>query len=207
MKIKIFIVTLVCLYLFPIAYSQQEETNYRMAKWRMTQEEIKKTETEEFVQKQKSKETGLDILAYKCQAGGIDCLIAYYFAENQLVEGRYIFMGQHSNRNLYIDDYKEIKKGISEKYGKPKDDPSEWGMTIAVGHLTFESIWELPDTKINLQLQGDNYKISLAQDYKSRIKAHEELVKKQQRKPKKQYGKERRINTSIYTWLAKTGRR
>jgi len=173
------------------------QPGFRQVIWGMSQEQVKEIEKDEFVQKQYSKSTGLDILAYKGQAGGFECLIAYYFAENQLVEGRYVFMEKHSNRNLYIDDFKNIKNSLIEKYGKPegdnviwrddlyKDNPSDWGMAICIGHLVFEATWKLFETKINLQLKGDNYKITHTLSYKSEIEKHKKLVKEAEKKAKK----------------------
>lgn len=173
------------------------KSGFREASWGMTQEQVKKLETSEFFQKQYSKSTGLNILAYKGQAGELECLIAYYFAENQLVEGRYLFIEKHSNDNLYIDDFKKVKISLIEKYGKPtndniiwrndlyKDDPEDWGLAISIGHLAYEAVWKSSKTQISLQLLGDNYKISHRLGYKSEIEEHRKLIKKAAEKAKK----------------------
>jgi hypothetical protein len=122
------------------------------------------------------------------------CLISYYFAENQLVAGRYIFLSEHSNKNLYINDYDDIKESLIKKYGQPnvdrpvwnndlyKNDPSEWGMAISVGHLSYTAGWQLANTQIILHLGGDNYDITLGLDYHSTLKSHEDLRTKAKEK-------------------------
>lgn len=199
MRTKILFLGLVCFFLISLNWSQETKPkiHFREATWGMSQEQIKKIETNDFIKKDRGKTSGLDILGYKGQAGGLDCLIAYYFTENQLVEGRYVFIEKHTNRNLYIMDFKNIKESLIEKYGKPstdkviwrddlyKDDFSDWGMAVSVGHLVFEAIWKLPETKINLQLKGDNYKITYFLDYASEMPKYKELIKKAIEKAKK----------------------
>lgn len=170
------------------------QVGFRECTWGSSEDQVKKSERSEFFQKQKGN-TGLDILGYNGNAGGMDCLIAYYFAENQLVEGRYIFIEDHVNKNLYIDDFNKVKSNIVEKYGAPtqdqmiwkndlyKDDLSDWGTAISAGHLIYAAVWELPLTKISLQLSGDNFKITHVLDYLS-IK-HKELIEKVAKKAKK----------------------
>lgn len=197
MKAKIFIVGLVCLFLISTNFSQETKAHFRETSWGMFQEEVQKIEKSEFVKKEHSKVSGLDILIYKGQAGQFEILIGYYFAENQLVEGRYVFTGIHSNKNIYIDDFQTVKNELTQKYSMPqkdetywrndlfKDDPSDWGMAISVDHLLYEAIWKLPDTEIRLQLSGDNYKIPHRLNYSSEIEKHKELIKKAKEKAKK----------------------
>jgi len=98
-------------------------------------------------------------------------------------------MENHTNENLYINDYKELKEILIKKYGEPdkkklltlygrgeiywrddlfKDDRSEWGFAISLGDLSYSSIWETPTTRIALILDGDNYEINLRIIYISR---------------------------------------
>lgn len=180
---------------------QQEIINiksgFRQTTWGMNQAQIKQQEKSELIKKDVSQSTGLDIVSYKGKAGNFDCLIAYYFAGDKLVEGRYIFLNKHVNKNLFIDDYKEIKSSLIEKYKNPsgdnviwksdlyKNDPSDWGMAIGAGHLAYETTWQLQDTLIRLQLYGDNFDISLVLGYQSTLPAHVDAIKKAQEKAKK----------------------
>ena len=66
---------------------------------------------------------------------------------------------------------------LIEKYGEPKDDdinwlndlyaddPSDYGLAISIGHLNLYCSWEIGDTKIQMVLSGDNYKISHRLEY------------------------------------------
>ena len=159
---------------------------FREAKWGVSKEQVRITEKTKFLKADKSND-GLDYLAYRTTQGGIEILLSYYFAESKLVAGRYIFLAEHTNKNLFIDDFYRIKSSISQKYGEPgmdvsnwkndlyKDDPSEWGMAVSVGHLSYQAVWRLLDTEIILELSGDNFDIDLDVDYASTLPAHEKL--------------------------------
>lgn len=173
------------------------KSGFRETLWGMSQEQVKKIEKSEFMKKEHSKSSGLDILIYKEKAGELDCILGYYFAENQLVEGRYVFIEKHFNKNLFIHDFKKVKEQLIEKYGMPKedetiwrndlykDDPSHWGTAVSIGHLVFETTWKLPETKITLQCYGDNFEVNHRLSYISEINKHKELVKKAKEKAKK----------------------
>ncbi len=173
--------------------SLESPAHFRAASWGMNVEQVKKVEKSELFDERKSR--GLDMHTYKGDAGNLACLFTYYFAENQLVEGRYIFIEKHSNKNLYIEDFNEVNNNLVEKYGKSsssntiwrddlyKDDYSDWGTAISVGHLVFELKWIFIESMITHRLSGDNYKITHVLDYKSEL--HKELVKKIEAKAKK----------------------
>lgn len=192
MKRQVFIVLALATLALAQAYPSQDQTqktNFRGATWGMTLEAVKKIEGNEPKQKSKSP-AGLDIIAYMGKAGNLDCAYAYCFAADKLVQGRYVFASKHTNKNDYINDFHTVKESLTEKYGKPKedqtywsnnlykDDPSEWGMAVAVGHLKFEVTWVLNDTEIFLQLSGDNYSIRHGVQYTSTIPEHVDLMKK-----------------------------
>lgn len=175
---------------------QMSKTNFREARWGMTKAQIKAIEKGKSIGEKRS-DDGLDFLAYEGKAGSLDCVIGYYFAENQLIEGRYFFTEKHANRILFIDDFRTVQNALTMKYGKPtedetywrndlyKDDPSDWGMAVAVGHLAFETIWDIPETGVRLQLLGDNYKVSHRLGYYSKSRKHQDLKKKANEKAKK----------------------
>ena len=163
-----------------------------MAQWGMSKEQVIKLEGEAG---QQEKSQGLEGIGYKRRISNLDCNIYYVFAENKLTRGIYMFVEKHSNKNLYIDDYNEIKKALTDKYGKPKDDNifwrndlfkddhSEWGLAISIGHLRYFTTWEPPETEITLGLHGDNYEISLHVEYAGiKFKELEEKVKKKAEK-------------------------
>jgi hypothetical protein len=180
------------------AYSSQEQPakkNFRDASWGMTMESVLQLESKQPDSKGKNR-IGMDLIAYAGQAGNLDCLYVYFFAENKLVQGRYMFTGEHVNENAYIEDFNTVKKSLTDKYGKPKedrmvwrnnlykDDPDHWGMAVSAGHLIYEANWVTEDTDILLHLTGDNFKITHLLQYTSTIKEHADLIKKAEEKAK-----------------------
>jgi hypothetical protein len=164
--------------------------SFRSAYWGMNESQVKQVESAEFIKKEKGTQhfKGLTVLLFKDNIAGLDCFIVYYFAKNKLSRARYLIAEQHSNKNLFISDFKNIKEQIMKKYGKPKkdeviwiddlykDDPSEYGFAISKGDLRYMVEWDLQDTEVECVLFGDNYKISFWIEYVG--KAFKELEKK-----------------------------
>jgi len=165
--------------------SKTLSTDFRNTSWGMSKEQIEKIEKGEIANKSTSR--GLDILMYKGSVGGLDCLIGYFFAKNQLVEGRYVFYEKHTNKNDYIDDFNRTADSITKKYGQPtkdiqlwknklyKDDHSDWGLAVSIGHLAYQYDWKLPEITLRLQLSGDNYKITFRLAYMCEIPKYKKL--------------------------------
>jgi len=159
---------------------QKEKFDFRKALWGMTKETVRNCEKKDPVRDDKS------TLIYRDTIMGLDMAVFYYFVNNKLVRSGYGVMEKHSNDNLYINDYKEIKNALIEKYGEPsekwvnekeykeivwlddlyKDDPSRWGFAISIGDLAYQLIWITEETEVYLSLKGDNYKIQLLVSYK-----------------------------------------
>ena len=84
------------------------------------------------------------------------------------------------NSNLYLEDYKQFKKLLIKKYGSQteektrwlndlyKDDRSDWGTAISIGHLMLLNGWENSDTFIALAMKGDNFEINCVIEYESK---------------------------------------
>ena len=111
---------------------------------------------------------------------GLDGAVGYrYTKDDELFIVKFIFLEKHTNKNSYLSDYKSINGKFVSKYGTPsedkaiwlndlyKDDYSDWGMALSIGHLTKYSKWVLDNgnTTIMQMLSGDNYKISHAIEY------------------------------------------
>jgi hypothetical protein len=162
---------------------------FRGIQWGLTEADVRKAEAGEIASAQVNN-IGLKVLAFKGKIGNLECLVGYYFAENKLVEGRYIFVNEHSNPTLFIDDYHEIDSSIQEKYGTPsekdtiwrdelyKSKPAEWGMAVQVGHLAFQTMWNLKDCSIIHLLKGDNFAANHAVDYQCTKPELLSLIKK-----------------------------
>jgi len=108
-----------------------------------------------------------------------------------------VFVGEHSNKNDYIRDYKNLKEILAKKYGKPwsdrttwdndlfKNDRSQWGLAVSIGHLSYGALWDTSKTYITLGLSGDNYEITLLAAYDSReLKEWADKIKEEKAKSK-----------------------
>ncbi len=160
--------------------------DFRDVKWGMTPAQVKNIEQEKLI------ESDPDLLYYNAKVGGLKAYVVYQFLANKLVEGVYSFTETHSNKNFYIDDYKNIKSLLIKKYGKPqidgspwlddlfRNDPNSWGTAIAMGHLIYVSEWKTEKTIIRLGLVGDNFEISHGIRYAARS-AKNQIEKQQER--------------------------
>lgn len=169
MKKTILIFTTLILMTSSLIYGQ----DFRKTTWGMTKNQVKQTETSEII-----KETNEAIL-YSVKLAGYESFVGYIFVDNKLTRAKYLIIEKHSNKNDYIVDYSSIKNLLEKKYGIPKehekiwkndlykDDYSQWGFAISLGHLMYYSIWETDKTDIIFSLYGDNYKLNTVIEYSS----------------------------------------
>jgi len=185
--------SLIFLILLGVCFAQQKKLQYdfRKTRWGMSMKDI--------IQAEGKPDTIMTLDAHRKlmiydnrTIASKKTLIGYILAYNQLVRANYLFKISHSNTNLYMQDYQEIKKLLQAKYGKPKedeviwlndlykDDPEHWGFAISMGHLRYFASWDLPRTEITLILYGDNFKINLRLEYVSKtLRDLEEKAKKE----------------------------
>lgn len=176
------IVMTTLLFLFT-TFIYSDQYDFRKTNWGMSKEQVEATEDKESYAEN-------DIMvAYRVEIDAKDFLCIYQFLEDKLFFSGYVFEGEHTNENDYIHDYKEIKEILIKKYGESdkkklkflynreeiywendlfEKRESDWGMAVSIGHLSYSSIWETPTTRIELILDGDNYKISLRIRYTSK---------------------------------------
>ena len=172
MKRLAFLLILLIVLLCPrILVAAEKEMTFRKTTWGMSFAEVRASESLKIFKQEK------DLLIYKVIVGGKDMMLGYNFIDDQLVMGKYLLTEVHTNKNDYISDYKDFKKILTKKYGRPKTDEifwrnelfknshSDWGRAVSVGHLIYLSTWETPSTKIGLALTGDNFKIECFIDY------------------------------------------
>ncbi|MBN1546463.1 MAG: hypothetical protein JW902_07385 [Syntrophaceae bacterium] len=167
----IFIDSLLVLLLSGICIA--DDSTFRKSKWGMSIAEVKASEPLEVAKEDEN------FLAYKTSVIGKDVFVAYFFVDNQLTRARYVLADSHSNKNDFIIDYEDFKKILIKKYGNPvqdesiwrndlyKDDYSDWGTAISIGHLIYFSNWKTKDTGISILLSGENYDISCIIEYSS----------------------------------------
>lgn len=170
MRKTILIFTSLILMTSGLAYGQ----DFRKTTWGMTKDQVKKTETSEIL-----KETD-EVLAYRAELAGYESFVIYIFAGDKLTRAKYSIIEQHSNKNDYISDYNSIKELLEKKYGTPKedekvwkndlykDDYSQWGFAVSLGHLMYYSSWETDRTSVFFLLNGENYEIETVIEYTSK---------------------------------------
>ncbi|MFC1541591.1 hypothetical protein ACFL50_03975 [Candidatus Latescibacterota bacterium] len=163
-----------------------EDYNFRKTNWGMSNVQVMSSEPLDVAEENEN------MLIYKTIVIGKEVFVVYIFVDNQLLRARYVLAESHTNKNVFISDYNEFKEILTKKYGKPKqddtfwandlykDDYSNWGMAISLGHLTYLSSWETQDTEIQTYLTGENYDISCIVEYRS--KDLKELEEKAQEK-------------------------
>jgi hypothetical protein len=156
---------------------QDAPIDIRSARWGMTPKQVKASEKSK--PKHESTEGFRTFLLYSDTLRGLDATVGFVFVKNQLVRVKYLISEKHMNQTDYVTDYHTLMEALSEKYGAPskdetlwkndlyRDDFSEWGMAVAVGHLVKYAQWHAPRTEITLILKGDNFDITLAIEYSS----------------------------------------
>lgn len=142
------------------------EHDFRNATWGISKSEIKKIETAKLLD-----ETD-EVLMYRGKVGTYDAVIVYKFTNNKLRTGAYFVKEEHTNENLFIEDYNDINKILKTKYGMPttddiiwidtlyKDKYSDWGFAVSLGDLKYSTTWKIGNMSIVHTLDGDNYKIN-----------------------------------------------
>lgn len=140
--------------------------DFRNVRWGMTMEEVMAAETEVAL----IVVTGEPALAGNCTVAGRKARLYYQFSGSQLSEAFYAFEDTHTNSNLYIDDFTDMKELLTLKYGPPALDtaiwkhnlyrnrPDDWGLALISGDVKFRAEWETARTRVSLLLTGDNYK-------------------------------------------------
>ncbi len=119
-------------------------------------------------------------LIFESRLLDMDCWSIYLFTQDRLTRTKYMVQEDHSNKNDYILDYRRFKAALSKKYGEPtqdkhhwrddlyKDDYSDWGLAISIGHLQIYTEWNTPETSVFLSLMGDKFEVSLEVQYTSK---------------------------------------
>jgi len=158
-----------------VLFAEEAKYDFRKTNWGMSKEQVRATEDK------KPDFEDDKWLGYEVKINGKDFGCLYCFLEDKLYRGEYFSEGEYTNKNLYIDDYEELKEILTKKYGKPKTDrpglwkndlykvdKSLWGIAISAGLLAYEASWETSTTEIWLRLEGDNDEISLGISYYSK---------------------------------------
>ena len=103
-----------------ILFAEEAKYDFRKTNWGMSKEQVKATEDK------KPDFEDNTMLSYEVTISEKDFECAYLFLEDKLYGSGYLFFGEHTNKNLYIDDYEELKEILTKEYGKPKIDKATW---------------------------------------------------------------------------------
>jgi DNA repair exonuclease SbcCD ATPase subunit len=103
-----------------ILFAEEVKYDFRKTNWGMSKEQVKATEDK------KPNFEDNTMLRYEVTISEKDFECAYLFLEDKLYGSGYLFFGEHTNKNLYIDDYEELKEILTKEYGKPKIDKVTW---------------------------------------------------------------------------------
>ena len=103
-----------------ILFAEEAKYDFRKTNWGMSKEQVKATENK------KPDFEDNTMLSYEVTISEKDFECAYLFLEDKLYGSGYLFFGEHTNKNLYIDDYEELKEILTKEYGKPKIDKVTW---------------------------------------------------------------------------------
>jgi hypothetical protein len=103
-----------------ILFAVEAKYDFRKTNWGMSKEQVKTTEDK------KPDFEDNTLLSYEVTISEKDFECVYLFLEDKLYGSRYLFFEEHTNKNLYIDDYEELKEILTKEYGKPKIDKVTW---------------------------------------------------------------------------------
>ena len=140
--------------------------DFQNSNWGMTKSEVLQAEAKGL------SEMDIGNLAGVKDVSGREAIVSFEFENGKLYDGMIIFTDEHTNENLYIDDYNSIKNALCEKYGEPvtdwqdwsddlyRDDPDEWGFAVSLGDVAFYTTWKTETTEIAQILTGDNFEVT-----------------------------------------------
>ncbi len=168
--------------LLPLTVNAAEEVPYhfKQFRWGDSKEAVMKVEGEPIIEGEMD---GINAtyIAYETTAAGLDMLLAYYFCDEGLYSVKYILIEEHSNELLYIDDYNTFKSALTKKYGEPLADREGWvndskksyyknrkGDALRYGYLCYQTLYLADETYIMMEMDADNYDISMIVQYESK---------------------------------------
>lgn len=154
--------------------ASNESIRFRKINWGDNIAHVKASEVDEPVFEDGNR------LMYDASVGGFPVRLSFRFVNGMCCGGIYGFKQEHADRNSFIDDFETLKRLLTVKYGTPfaindiwlndlyRDDYSERGMALASGHHSIYALWQDDETRMMLQITGDNYEINLYIFYTSK---------------------------------------
>lgn len=159
--------------------SSQAQYDFGNASWNASKKSIELKQDRELYFE------GKDYIAYKDKLDALDmesndCLVYYFFTNEQLTSGSYVLTSGYENSNEYIGEFFKLKELLKRKYGSTlkedkiwknkqlKDSSVQQGEAIAKGHLVYKTMWQTENTFIILMLSGQNNILSNKIIFKSK---------------------------------------
>lgn len=140
--------------------------DFRAVQWGMSVAEVKSSEK---TKPSLENKTGV---YYRNQRAGVHPAdLMYFFKEGKLIGASYTIGEEHSEKQLFIEDFLDVNSILIGKFGDPtrknekwintlyKDDPSKHGLAISAGQLSYIWVWESERTRIGHVMSGDNFEI------------------------------------------------
>ncbi len=165
---------------------EDSKKHFRKAHWGMTQEHVIRLEGNPAARENPGE---FYVMRYWDSIKDMNCWIDYIFKDDKLVKARYIFLVKHDYKSQYFGDYKKAKDFLTEVHGQSpltninwlnptyKEDYSNWGLAVSLGHLEYSAIWGAPETEIFLRLFGENNEVKLVAEYTGKLEEEKEKDK------------------------------
>lgn len=144
-----------------VTVEDRRDCDFRNAKFGDNKETVKRYELLDCIQEEDNS------LAYFTDLSGEEAFLFYSFNNNdELYTAGYIISEAHTNYNIYLSKYNEIKENIIQKYGSPETDKKNKGslynycsdeaQALQLGEVSYYTMWNLERYKIELGLSEDN---------------------------------------------------
>ena len=174
-KMKYIVVSAAALVLTAVSLSAQEP-DIRRTRWGMSPEDVISSESATPIYRDS------EHLYYGFSFAGLDAFCTYTFGAAGLVQASFSFTVEHpvAELNRYLDDYKTVERDLRRRFGEPRhenmvwkdprlrDQPSEHGFAVSIGHLTFDSLYETERSWVVHVLQGEQHSIGHALLFQAR---------------------------------------
>ena len=87
----------------PQEKAADREPDFRNATWGMSVDEVKQREDASLDYESSN------IVIFTDSIAGLDCSVVYVFVDDKLVRTKYNFNAAHTNKNLYISDFRNLQ--------------------------------------------------------------------------------------------------
>lgn len=174
MRIAQAVIAIACLMLVPMSLAAQDEsgdgdekvseiTGFVGADWGTSKDKI--------IEKHGKPDTTwsgevANALVYEDTLMQLPAKRVYILIDEKFVRGKYMIDAYRQNEDMYFQDYEQLKKALTKKYGEPDKDDRIWlkpkykkhvslGTGLSLGYVSQFTDWKIGDSMINLALYED----------------------------------------------------